>query len=152
MPIKKILSITLPIVIILFVSLASNGFFQKQAITIAADANCNLKAGPCKVTLANGQSISFAIEPKSIPLVTPLNLKVETTGLDVDAVKVEFSGVDMNMGLNVATLNKSPAGAFEGNGFLPVCIRQSMRWQAAVALDTDKGQMLVTFPFETKKQ
>jgi hypothetical protein len=115
------------------------------------DPSCDLRAGPCDARLAGGGRVRFGIEPRSIPVVTPLRLAVETAGLDVRAVEVDFAGVDMNMGYNRAVLESVGAGVYEGQGTLPVCVRARMDWEARVLVHTAEGIMAAPFRFETRR-
>ncbi|MCG7919656.1 MAG: hypothetical protein N0E37_18035, partial [Candidatus Thiodiazotropha taylori] len=58
------------------------------------DPECDLRAGPCISQLNDSVSVSFAIEPREIPLVKPLQLQVLLQGLQADKVQVDFNGVD----------------------------------------------------------
>ncbi|WP_373508689.1 hypothetical protein [Thiocapsa sp.] len=113
------------------------------------DASCDLRAGPCDARFANGGVVRFAIEPQSIPVVTPLRLAVETTGLDVRAVEIDFAGVDMNMGYNRAALEPVAPGVYRGQGTLPVCVRARMDWEARVLIHAVEGILAAPFRFTT---
>ncbi len=113
------------------------------------DPSCDLRAGPCDARFANGGVVRLAIEPRSIPVVTPLRLAVETTGLDVRAVEIDFAGVDMNMGYNRAALEPVAAGVYRGQGTLPVCVRARMDWEARVLIHTGEGTLAAPFRFTT---
>jgi hypothetical protein len=115
------------------------------------DPSCDLRAGPCDARFAGGGSVRFAIEPRSIPVVTPLRLVVQTTDFDVRAVEVDFAGVDMNMGYNRAALVPVGPGLYEGQGTLPVCVRARMEWEARVLVHTSDGISAAPFRFETRR-
>ncbi|MEW8380647.1 MAG: hypothetical protein AB2704_02295 [Candidatus Thiodiazotropha taylori] len=109
------------------------------------DPEYDHRAGPCITQLNDSISVSFAIEPREIPLVKPLLLQVSLQGLQADKVQVDFNGVDMNMGFNRVTLNDSGAGEFKGDGMLPVCVWDAMEWEAKVLITT--GQGLISMPY-----
>jgi hypothetical protein len=115
------------------------------------DPTCDLRAGPCEARFAGGETVRFAIEPQSIPVVAPLRLVVETTGFDVRAVEVDFAGVDMNMGYNRTALEPAGPGVYEGQGTLPVCVRARMDWEAKVLVHTVDGILAAPFRFETRR-
>ncbi len=121
-------------------------------IEIAApDPGCDLHAEPCAVRFASGASVRFAIEPQSIPVVTPLRLIVQTQALDPRAVEVDFVGVDMNMGYNRVPLEQTGPGEYAGQGTLPVCVRDRMDWEARVLLHTPDGILAAPFRFTTQR-
>ena len=98
-------------------------------------AACDLRAGPCTQPVGDG-SVTFAIEPRDIPLMRPLRLTVSTTDLPVGAASVDIRGLNMDMGLNRTVLERDEAGGWHGETILPVCSQRRMLWEAAVRLDT----------------
>ena len=126
-------------------------YFEPPPARMLSLDSCDLHEGPCSRTLPGGGEVIFAIEPRSIPLTKPLKLRVEVKGAAADRVEVDFSGVTMNMGYNRPLLNKVASGRFEGEGLLPVCIRQRMDWEAKVILRTDRGSFIIPWRFETVK-
>jgi hypothetical protein len=120
-------------------------------IDALADPECDLRAGPCTTMLGNGRAIKFSIEPRSIPPLLPLSLRVDTIGFTAQAVDVELNGVDMNMGFNRFALQPDAQGHFTATGSLSVCIRDVMEWEAAVTLVSDDMQASAPFRFITSK-
>ncbi len=119
---------------------------QEQA---ALDPDCDLRQAPCESALPSGASIRFAVEPPSIPVLQPLQLRVQLQGLDARRVEVDFTGVDMAMGYNRVRLDSVGPGAFAGQGVLPVCVRARMEWEARVLVDTGEARVVAPFRFET---
>lgn len=113
------------------------------------DEGCDLRQGPCVSRLPDGATIEFGIEPRTIPLLQPLQLQVRIAGLDAQAVEVDFQGVDMNMGYNRPRLTAAEQGRFSGAAVLPVCVREWMEWEALVLVHTDRGIVAAPFRFET---
>ncbi|WP_456448541.1 hypothetical protein [Thiolapillus sp.] len=126
-------------------------YFKPPPAQMLSLDDCDLHKGPCSRTLPGGGEVMFAIEPRSIPLTKPLKLKVRVKGVDAKKVEVDFSGVSMNMGYNRPLLKKVAEGLFEGDGLLPVCIRQRMAWEAKVILRTSQGGFILPWRFETVK-
>lgn len=125
-------------------------FAPPQAVTLAPDG-CDLQQGPCSRELPGGGRVTFEILPRPIPLVKPLQLRVEVEGRPVRKVEVDFSGVTMNMGYNRPKLHQTAPGRFEGEGLLPVCIRQRMDWEAKVLLHLPHEVLAVPWRFDTFK-
>lgn len=119
--------------------------------TAPLDEGCDLRQGPCQARLATGESIEFAIEPRTIPVLQPLELQVRVAGLAARGVEVDFRGVDMNMGYNRPRLSAKSEGVFSGATVLPVCVRNRMLWEALVLVRTNKGIVAAPFRFETVK-
>ena len=126
--------------------------FPEVAEAAPLDASCDLRTRPCTAVFPGGGSLSFSIEPRSLPLMKPLRLNIEAEGLDVDSVEVDFSGVNMNMGYNRVQLSSSTDSALvtaTGQAVLPVCVRNRMAWEAKVMLQTERGLLVAPFRFDT---
>lgn len=113
------------------------------------DPGCDLHKDACKLTLPGGGEITLSIQPRPIPVVQQLAIEVETKSVDAKAITIDFSGVDMNMGVNRFTLKGKQAGSYMGSGILPVCVRSRMVWEAKVLVQTDEGILEAPFRFET---
>ncbi|MEW8625577.1 MAG: hypothetical protein AB2551_07490 [Candidatus Thiodiazotropha sp.] len=123
--------------------------FPEVTRTGELDPDCDLRAGPCVSQLNDAVRVSFAIEPREIPLVKPLQLRVSVEGMQADQVQVDFAGVDMNMGFNRVSLNAGEAGEFKGDGMLPVCVWDAMEWEAKVLISTEQGLISMPYRFIT---
>ena len=113
-------------------------------------ADCDLRAGPCRHARSGGV-ITFAVEPRSIPLMQPLRLEVTTDGLDADEVLVEIRGLNMDMGLNRTRLQRNADGRWHGETILPICSQRRMHWEAAVRLKGSE-RLEIPFPFSTERR
>lgn len=125
--------------------------FPPVTRVVAPDPTCDLRAAPCRVRLPAGGWVGLGIEPVGIPLVTPLRLQVEISGLTPGEVAVDFAGVDMDMGYNRVTLSKVGPHRYEGQGMLPVCARARMTWEARVLIRDPDGLLAVPFHFQTHR-
>jgi len=123
-----------------------------EQVRVAFDPGCDLRAGPCITTLDDGSRVSFAIEPRSIPISEKLKLEVTVSGLDVDAVSVDINGVDMKMPPNIVDLNETGNGRYMGKGALSFCTRSIMEWESVIQLDAGDKQINVPFRFITSNQ
>jgi hypothetical protein len=113
------------------------------------DSTCDLRQGACSVRLPDGGEIRLDIVPRGIPVVQPLRVAVELRAVDARGVEVDFSGVDMNMGYNRVSLSQVRPGRYEGKAMLPVCVRDHMRWEANVLVQSSAGYLLGPFRFDT---
>lgn len=124
---------------------------QELPVTRAMLSVCDLQHGPCTTTMEQGK-VTLRVAPRPIPVVTPLQLQVETDVPDIRGVEVDFSGVDMNMGRNRFQLRTNAEGHYAGEGMLPVCVRNRMRWEATVMLHTGDVILAVPYRFDTVAQ
>jgi hypothetical protein len=123
----------------------------KGAIHAVLDPDCDLRAGPCTTVLDDERSVRFSIEPRSIPPLSPLLLRVDAIGFTAQTVSVDLNGIGMHMGFNRVMLSKYPEGHFAGTGSLSVCIRDVMEWEAVVTLASEKALISAPFRFITVK-
>lgn len=121
-----------------------------QKINLPLDPACDLHRGPCAALLPSGGRLEFSLEPRPIPVLKPLRLKVRETGFKADSMEVDFAGVDMKMAFNRPRLEPRKGGLFTGQTSLPVCVRDKMNWQATILVESDGKQIAVPFRFETK--
>lgn len=121
--------------------------FPETVTTLPPDPGCNLRAGPCTTKLADGGSISFSIEPRTIPALAPLALTVQLDGIDARKVEVDFSGTDMFMGFNRIALHRQSQRRYVGQGALSVCVRNAMEWEAKVLVETATGSVSAPYRF-----
>ncbi|WP_456405093.1 hypothetical protein [Thiolapillus sp.] len=146
-----------PVVIILIAAVLGGvafyyrDYFEPGPAQMLPLSDCDLHDGPCRSELPGGGWVEFSILPASIPLTQPLRLQVRVEGVEVDRTEVDFSGVSMNMGYNRPRLEKTAEGHFEGEGLLPVCIRQRMDWEAKLMLHSSDGLIIIPHRFETVK-
>lgn len=119
--------------------------------TAELDTSCDLRKGLCTSEIPGGGKVSLAISPNDIPILRPLQLQVQTEGIDVSGVEVDFIGVDMEMGYNRPKLEAKDNNHFKGKALLPVCVRSKMEWEARVLLQTDRGLIMAPFRFFTLK-
>jgi len=116
------------------------------------DKTCDLHKNACQLDLPDGRKVRLSIDPKPIPLVTKFDIQVNIEGEpDIKSVLVDFKGTSMNMGPNTVKLTAKSNGQYNGNGMLPVCVRNSMEWQAEVWVRTDQGTLIAPFLFVTHK-
>lgn len=126
------------------------GYFEPQVVsTLPVDSNCDLHSGACRTSMPQGGTVSLIIEPRTIPLLKPLQLQVITEGIDVSVVEIDLVGVGMNMGYNRPRLKKITEGQFAGEATLPVCVRRKMDWEARVLLHTPQGIVMAPYRFYT---
>lgn len=143
---------------VLIVALLFAGYYKVEMAKknnviaqIEPDKSCDLQKTACTLKLPGGGEVTLDIQPKPIPLVQNINIIVNTDVIKAEAVSVDFKGTTMNMGPNNVRLKSSTPNVYSGKGMLPVCIRNSMEWQADVYLQTSEGIIIAPFMFVTRK-
>lgn len=134
--------------------IAASYFYKKFLVSnYIAEASlqepCDLRKAACINVFPNGESVTFSLNPKNIPILTPLSLQVETQGIKASSVKVDFVGLNMDMGFNRSELTLEAPNNYSGKFTIPICVNTRMEWEAQVKLETDKGIMMAPFRFYT---
>lgn len=111
--------------------------------------DCDLLSQACSVRFAAGAEVVLDIQPRGIPAVHPLELRVNLDGLPVpQRVEVDFAGIDMAMGFNRAALSlDAESGTWIGRGMLPGCVRDRMTWEARVLVHYPDRLLAAPFRF-----
>jgi hypothetical protein len=119
------------------------------ARVVAPEPGCDLGAGPCAAVLPDGRRLELAVTPRSLPLMEPLTFSLTVPGPVPGEPTLTVTGVNMDMGVQRASLEPAGEGAYQGRVVLPVCSSRRMEWQARVDLPADGGPLAVPFRFET---
>ncbi|MCK7496887.1 MAG: hypothetical protein MZW92_42850 [Comamonadaceae bacterium] len=77
-------------------------------------SSCNLNLQSCAAELPGGGSIEFSVEPRPIPVVRPLALRVAVKGIEPEKIEVDFAGTAMNMGFNRPAVEACRLGSLRG--------------------------------------
>ena len=118
---------------------------QNADVTLQA-SSCSPALQPCTMTLPNGRTLDFSVEPRPVKPLQPLLLKVIAEGAEAQSVEVDFNGTDMDMGYKRVSLTRDQHG-FSGKAMLPVCVTGTMTWTATVLLTTPTQRIAVPFHF-----
>lgn len=123
---------------------------------------CDLRERACAVAFDSGGSVLLDVHPRGIPPVRPLTLEVKLAGglAPPQRVEVDFAGVEMAMGFNRVTLERTRAAAdqtgdgvgrahWRGEALLPVCVRARMTWEARVLLHYPGRLLAAPFRFDS---
>jgi hypothetical protein len=116
-----------------------------------ADPSCRIDATACKAVFSDGTLVSLSIEQSPPRPLEPLDFHARVTGMVPRKVTVELAGITMNMGPNRIALKSAGNGLFQGQGMVPVCIRDRMEWQAIVRMETRGGVYEVPFHFHVSR-
>ena len=117
----------------------------------AAPGDCDLATGPCTAVFPDGASIRLRFDADRLTPLLPLSTSAITSGIDVETVDIEFSGVDMNMGLIRQVLDRNTDGTFANHVTLPVCVRGSMQWHAYVTAHGNDADYRASFLLEMRR-
>ena len=112
---------------------------------------CDLNQQACTVDLADDGRLTLDLQPRPIPTLRPVEVRLEMSGRDPDWVELDLAGVEMFMGLNRARLERVAPGQFRGEIVVPVCVSESMTWAATLLPEGDEARSEVQFHFVTRR-
>ena len=134
-------------------AIAAITYAQHRMTAIIATAevatDCDLHSSTCTVTIPDRGEVSLSLRPRPVPVLEKLSINVQTRGLDVKGVTVDFKGVGMKMGVDRIELKHVGSNSYHGDGMLPVCIRNRMEWRANVMIHTGEGIIVAPFSLAT---
>lgn len=110
---------------------------------------CDLNQTVCTSRLEGIGEIALALSPRPVPVLKPLEVRVESRIDDVRSIALRVTGRNMNMGVNQFLLKPQGGNGYRGEAMLPVCVRDRMEWLAEVVVETGHGQLIFPFHFET---
>lgn len=120
----------------------------KADIRLEPRPGCNLHRGSCTVALGSGE-LEISISPRPIPLIQPIAVDVQATGVEIQRIDADFAGIGMNMGYNRPQLVATGGGRYRAETTLPVCITGTMDWEMTLLVDTGTDHVLIPFRFTT---
>lgn len=108
--------------------------------------DCDLQRQRCSADLPGVGTVSLEISPRPIAPLHPFILDVAAPALATPS-SVEFTGVNMDMGLNRVELKMLAPGRYQGSGSLPVCTSGRMEWRATVLIEHAGRRFALPFRF-----
>jgi len=138
-------------IIFLMLAIAGIGYhwLPRTVVPLPLVTDCRLDRQICSVALPGNGRLEVGLGPRPISTITPIQVSVSIDGLSVDHVKMDFQGVDMNMGRFQLPLLSDGNGRFRGETTLPVCVTGQMVWQATVLIESGLKNISVPFRFES---
>ncbi|MCU7834354.1 MAG: hypothetical protein KZQ83_03790 [gamma proteobacterium symbiont of Taylorina sp.] len=147
---RLLIGLLIIMIIIIFIKKYYLSHTDDSSIEIAAiDKNCNLHKDSCTTLLSNNRSITFSILPRNIPLLKPLKVQVQIHNINAQAIQIEITGINLDMGRFRTRLKDIGDSLFQGMSSLPVCSKKIMKWQAMVSVKTEQNIISAPFHFET---
>jgi hypothetical protein len=118
-------------------------------VRLPADPACSVGDGPCTLRLPDGTALRLGLTPLPPRVMAPMTIDVAVDG-QVQAMWVDFVGINMDMGLNRSELSARGAGLWHGEVVLPICSAAEMQWEARVSLQREGQRIEAPFRFTTR--
>ena len=120
-------------------------------IAVLGPDDCDLNLQACTVELPSGLQVRLDLQPRPMPTLEPLEVRLDLNGLDPEWVELDLAGVEMFMGFNRSRLERVAPGSYRGQTVLPVCASEAMTWAATVLPEGDQDRGEVQFRFVTRR-
>lgn len=140
--------------LVVVVGLAGAGYFFGDRLLAKADrtvyppADCHINLESCTAMLPGGQ-VELTVAPRPVPLQKPFRANVLIQGVAAKKVDIEFTGAEMNMGVNRVALTAGEGGLFSTEATIPVCVTGPMNWRATVIVETANEIIAIPYIFQT---
>ena len=113
------------------------------------DKNCDLKKGPCEVTVKDGTKFELEVFPKHIPLMENITFRVKSSNDKLDNLNINIYATNMLMGYFNLKFKNLGNGIYETKGTLPTCPVGNMQWNADIELNKISERIGARFQFKT---
>ncbi|MFO8005018.1 hypothetical protein [Thioalkalivibrio sp.] len=124
---------------------------EPAGMAVLGPEDCDLNLQACTAELPSGRQVTLDLQPRPMPALQPLEVRLELTGQDPDWVELDLAGVEMYMGFNRSRLERVGPGSYRGQTVLPVCASEAMTWAATVLPDGAQDRGEVQFRFLTRR-
>lgn len=115
------------------------------------DSNCDLKKGPCEVTVKDGTKFELEIFPKHIPLMENIKFRVKSSNDKLNDLNINIYSTNMMMGYFNLKFENLGNGLYETKGTLPTCPVGNMQWNADIDIDKMSERIGARFQFKTTR-
>ena len=119
---------------LLFFCLAAAGFLVARHLAAPQAVQheitvkeCELERGACVALLPGGGEVQLSLSPRPVPLMKPLQVEARVKGSDLGALRVDITGLNMEMGLNRTELAIAEENVWRGETILPICSQRPCR-------------------------
>lgn len=105
---------------------------QGEGTYVAQQEDCDLRKGPCDVTIEDGTKLTLEVFPRDIPIMERVKFKVKSSNTSLEDLSLKIYATNMNMGSFLLPLEKKSDGSYETSSTLPACKVGGMKWNAEV--------------------
>lgn len=131
-----------------------NALYQSlkgEAKFITQDTTCDLHQSSCSITIQDGTEFELSVEPKTIPLMTPLTFSLKSNKNDLEDVSINIYATNMFMGEFNLVLKNLGDGNYQAIGTLPTCPVGDMQWNADIRVEKLNETIGARFQFKTDR-
>jgi hypothetical protein len=111
-----------------------------------AASGCDLNRERCTADTRWG-ALRLELSPRPLPVLDPIALEVRFDRTNKTHIRAQLDGVDMDMGPNVATLQRVDGQSLRGQLIIPICLTGTMKWRLRLMIRDDAQEQTVDFSF-----
>ena len=151
----KIINIVVALVLLVLL-LVAGGYLKnllnqkpvthESMILFKSDPECELDRHDC-IAVNNNRTVELHLT-KPVKYLTQFDIKVITTGFTpqpIEKMTVDFSMLDMQMGINRFALHRQQADVWGGMAMLPVCVSGRKDWQVKLEFADAKSHYIALY-------
>ena len=141
-----------------FLLLLAAGYFLQVSDLLTSDiettilaSECDLRQQACQIQY-QGEQWQFAISPPDFTVLQPLTISLKIlseSGFRPGSVKVQFEGINMDMGYNLVKLQPISDKLFQAEGMIPDCTAETMYWLVHLIISSEDKQTDFQFRIQT---
>lgn len=115
----------------------------------AAPANmgCDLNHQRCTADTRWGR-LGVELSPHPMPVLDPISIDVRFDRANETRITAQLDGVGMDMGPNLATLQRIDGQTLRGRLIIPICLTGTMKWRLRLLISDGTQEQTTDFSFE----
>lgn len=122
-----------------------------SANSAPAITSCDLNRERCTAATRWGE-INLQLSPRPLPVLTPIAVDVRFDRANQARISAQLDGVDMEMGPNVATLQRIDEHSLRGQLVIPICLTGTMKWRLRLTISDGTQEQTSDFVFVAPTQ
>jgi hypothetical protein len=139
-------------IVIVYFTVDLNAIYQSikgEAKFITQEKSCDLHKSSCVIKIQDGTSFELTIEPKTIPLMKPLEFFIKSDNPNLENLFLNIYATNMFMGYFKLPLKNLGNGNYKAVGTLPTCPVGDMQWNADIRVEKLDKTIGARFQFKT---
>ncbi|MDR0233791.1 MAG: hypothetical protein LBI31_03175 [Zoogloeaceae bacterium] len=118
---------------------------EKLVLPVSA---CDPGLATCVQDMPEGGRLTVDFSVRSPQALQPFIVRAAPEPAEeVRAVRLDLSGVEMDIGVIHHDLARDAAGHYQGEVVLPICVTGSMQWRVDVIVENDRGRVITPLHF-----
>lgn len=111
-----------------------------------ASSGCDLNRERCTADTRWG-ALQLELSPRPLPVLNPIALEVRFDRANQTRISAQLDGVDMDMGPNLATLQRVDGQTLRGQLIIPICLTGTMKWRLRLVIKDGAQEQTADFSF-----